>query len=181
MDQRKIRVAVIFGGQGPEHSVSCLGAGNTLGAIDRDRYEVIPIGITTDGTWVPVPDRPERLALTGGELPSVESAAAEPATAGRASEGAAGAVFPTSDAGATKERGGKAAPPAALREPENTASQSGPKRAASTARIASSGAGRCPVISSTCGPACWTRNSNPLTTVSPARAAAAASGVGHGW
>ena len=80
MDQRKIRVAVVFGGQGPEHSVSCLGAGNTLGAIDRDRYEVIPIGITTDGTWVPVPDRPERLALTGGELPSVESAAAGPAT-----------------------------------------------------------------------------------------------------
>jgi len=61
--------------------VSCLGAGNTLSAIDRDRYEVIPIGITTDGTWVPVPDRPERLALTGGELPSVESAAAEPTTA----------------------------------------------------------------------------------------------------
>jgi D-alanine-D-alanine ligase len=80
VDQRKIRVAVVFGGQGPEHSVSCLGAGNTLGAIDRDRYEVIPIGITTDGTWVPVPDRPERLALTGGELPSVESAAAGLAT-----------------------------------------------------------------------------------------------------
>ena len=100
MDQRKIRVAVVFGGRGPEHSVSCLGAGNTLNAIDRDRYEVIPIGITTDGTWVPVPDRPERLALTGGELPSVESAAA---SAANASEGAAGAVVPTSDAGATEE------------------------------------------------------------------------------
>jgi len=95
VDQRKIRVAVIFGGQGPEHSVSCLGAGNTLGAIDRDRYEVIPIGITTDGTWVPVPDRPERLALTGGELPSVESAAAESApeepTTGMAAREPAGA------------------------------------------------------------------------------------------
>src|SRR4029077_9273899 len=67
VDQRKIRVAVIFGGQGPERSVSCLGAGNTLGAIDRDRYEVIPIGITTDGTWVPVPDRPERLGPHSGE------------------------------------------------------------------------------------------------------------------
>jgi len=100
VDQRKIRVAVVFGGRGPEHSVSCLGAGNTLNAIDRDRYEVIPIGITTDGTWVPVPDRPERLALTGGELPSVESAAA---SAANASEGAAGAVVPTSDAGATEE------------------------------------------------------------------------------
>src|SRR6476660_609609 len=124
VDQRKIRVAVIFGGQGPEHSVSCLGAGNTLGAIDRDRYEVIPIGITTDRTWVPGPDRPERLALTGGELPSVESAAAEPATAGRASEGAAGAVFPTSDAGATKERRrseeGRQRLPAALSEPAST-------------------------------------------------------------
>ena len=89
MDQRKIRVAVVFGGQGPEHSVSCLGAGNTLGAIDRDRYEVIPIGITTNGTWVPVPDRPERLALTGGELPSVESAAAEPAAASESTTGLA--------------------------------------------------------------------------------------------
>ncbi len=86
MDQRKIRVAVVFGGQGPEHSVSCLGAGNTLGAIDRDRYEVIPIGITTDGTWIPVPDQPERLALTGGELPSVESAAAGPATESTAAQ-----------------------------------------------------------------------------------------------
>ena len=116
MDQRKIRVAVIFGGQGPEHSVSCLGAGNTLGAIDRDRYEVIPIGITTDGRWIQVPDQPERLALTSGELPSVESAAAEveAASAAHASEGAAGAVFPTSDAArrrSAKERGGKAAPP----------------------------------------------------------------------
>src|SRR5215471_2321154 len=89
VDQRKIRVAVVFGGQGPEHSVSCLGAGNTLSAIDRDRYEVIPIGITTDGTWVPVPDRPERLALTGGELPSVESAAAEPAAAAESATGLA--------------------------------------------------------------------------------------------
>jgi D-alanine-D-alanine ligase len=124
VDQRKIRVAVIFGGRGPEHSVSCLGAGNTLNAIDRDRYEVIPIGITTDGTWVPVPDRPERLALTGGELPSVESAAAEPATAGRASEGAAGAVSPASDAGATEERRrseeGRQRLQAALSEPAST-------------------------------------------------------------
>src|SRR6476620_9081044 len=88
VDQRKIRVAVIFGGRGPEHSVSCLGAGNTLNAIDRDKYEVIPIGITTDGRWIPVPDQPERLALTAGELPSVDSAAAEPAgEAGPASAG----------------------------------------------------------------------------------------------
>jgi D-alanine-D-alanine ligase len=74
--QRKIRVAVVFGGRGPEHAVSCLGAGNVLNAIDRTRYEVVPVGITTGGAWVPVPDEPQRLALTaGGELPSVEAAA----------------------------------------------------------------------------------------------------------
>jgi D-alanine-D-alanine ligase len=73
--QRKIRVAVVFGGRGPEHPVSCMGGGNILGAIDRTKYEVIPIGITTDGRWVQVADEPDRLALEGDVLPSVEAAA----------------------------------------------------------------------------------------------------------
>ncbi len=76
-EQRKIRVAVVFGGRGPEHQVSCMGGGNMLGAIDRSRYEVVPIGITTDGSWVQVADAPERLTVTGGQLPTVE-AVAEP-------------------------------------------------------------------------------------------------------
>jgi D-alanine-D-alanine ligase len=74
-EQRKIRVAVVFGGRGPEHPVSCMGGGNILGAIDRTRYEVVPIGITTDGHWVQVADEPGRLAVTGEVLPSVEAAA----------------------------------------------------------------------------------------------------------
>lgn len=76
-EQRKIRVAVVFGGRGPEHQVSCMGGGNMLGAIDRSRYEVIPVGITTDGNWVQVADAPELLQVTGGQLPTVE-AVAEP-------------------------------------------------------------------------------------------------------
>ena len=76
-EQRKIRVAVVFGGRGPEHQVSCMGGGNMLGSIDRSRYEVIPVGITTDGSWVQVADAPERLAVTNGKLPTVE-AVAEP-------------------------------------------------------------------------------------------------------
>src|SRR5215469_15888139 len=76
-EQRKIKVAVVFGGRGPEHAVSCMGGGNMLGAIDRSRYEVLPIGITTDGNWVQVADAPERLAVTGGELPTI-AAVAEP-------------------------------------------------------------------------------------------------------
>lgn len=73
--RRRIRVAVVFGGRGPEHAISCLGGGNVLRVIDRDRYEVIPIGITTDGTWLQVSDDPAKLAITGGELPTIDSVA----------------------------------------------------------------------------------------------------------
>ena len=72
---RRIRVAVVFGGRGPEHAISCLGGGNVLRVIDRDRYEVIPIGITTEGTWLQVADDPAKLAIADGELPTVESVA----------------------------------------------------------------------------------------------------------
>jgi D-alanine-D-alanine ligase len=72
---RRIKVAVVFGGRGPEHPISCLGGGNVLRVIDRDRYEVIPIGITTEGAWLEVADDPSKLAITSGELPTVESVA----------------------------------------------------------------------------------------------------------
>jgi D-alanine-D-alanine ligase len=78
-EQRKIRVAVVFGGRGPEHAVSCMGGGNMLGSIDRDKYEVIPVGITSDGSWVLAADEPARLTAAAGELPSVE-AVAQPGT-----------------------------------------------------------------------------------------------------
>ena len=74
-ERRKIRVAVVFGGRGPEHAISCLGGGAILAAIDRDRYEVVPVGITRDGSWVLAADDPARLAITAGVLPSVESVA----------------------------------------------------------------------------------------------------------
>jgi D-alanine-D-alanine ligase-like ATP-grasp enzyme len=73
--QRKIRVAVVFGGRSTEHAVSCLGAGHVLAAIDRDRYEVVPIGIAPDGRWVLTSDDPDRLAIRGGKLPSVDAVA----------------------------------------------------------------------------------------------------------
>jgi len=56
-----------------------MGGGNMLGAIDRDKYEVIPVGITLDGRWVLAADEPDKLKITAGELPSVE-AVAEPGT-----------------------------------------------------------------------------------------------------
>ncbi len=75
MGQPKIRVAVVFGGRSTEHAVSCASAGLILSAIDRDRYEVLPIGIATDGRWVLTSDDPTRLALSSGSVPSVESVA----------------------------------------------------------------------------------------------------------
>jgi len=72
-EQRKIRVAVVFGGRSAEHAVSCASAGLVLGAIDTDRYEVIPIGIARDGRWVLTSGDPARLAIGSGGLPSVEA------------------------------------------------------------------------------------------------------------
>ena len=72
---RKVRVAVVFGGRSAEHAVSCASAGLVLGAIDRDRYEVVPIGIARDGRWVLTSGDPARLALSSGSSPSVDAVA----------------------------------------------------------------------------------------------------------
>ncbi|GAA5042074.1 D-alanine-D-alanine ligase [Thermocatellispora tengchongensis] len=46
------RVAIVFGGRNSEHAVSLMGAGSVLQAIDRSKYDVIPVGIARDGRWV---------------------------------------------------------------------------------------------------------------------------------
>jgi D-alanine-D-alanine ligase len=48
----KIRVGILFGGRSGEHEVSLLSAASVLNAIDKDKYEVVPIGITKDGRWL---------------------------------------------------------------------------------------------------------------------------------
>lgn len=68
----KPRVAVIFGGVSSEHSISCISAGSVLKAIDREKYDVVPIGISTTGAWVLEDPETNPLALgPGGELPTV--------------------------------------------------------------------------------------------------------------
>ena len=68
----RIRVAVVFGGRSSEHAISCVSAGSVLRALDRDRYEVIPLGVTPDGRWVLAADDPDRLRIEAGHLPSVD-------------------------------------------------------------------------------------------------------------
>ncbi|MFD0691206.1 D-alanine--D-alanine ligase family protein [Actinomadura fibrosa] len=67
---RKVRVAVVFGGRSSEHAISCVTAGAVMAAIDRDRYEVIPVGIARDGRWVLAPED-QTLAIEDGRLPEV--------------------------------------------------------------------------------------------------------------
>ncbi|HET9365427.1 MAG TPA: D-alanine--D-alanine ligase A, partial [Candidatus Angelobacter sp.] len=48
----KLRVGILFGGRSGEHEVSLLSAASVLKAINKDKYEVVPIGITKEGRWL---------------------------------------------------------------------------------------------------------------------------------
>jgi D-alanine-D-alanine ligase len=49
---KKLRVGILFGGRSGEHEVSLLSAASILNAIDRDKFDVVPIGITKEGRWL---------------------------------------------------------------------------------------------------------------------------------
>jgi len=68
----KLRVVLLFGGRSSEHSISCATASGVLGAIDRSKYEIIPVGITKQGVFVPAIDDAAHWALRKGELATVE-------------------------------------------------------------------------------------------------------------
>ena len=87
-ESSKLRVALLFGGRSSEHAVSCATAAGVMRAIDRERYDVLPIGIAPDGKWVLLEDDPSVLELTRGHTPAVP-------------ESATGVVVPTS----TRDRG----------------------------------------------------------------------------
>jgi D-alanine-D-alanine ligase len=64
-------VVVLFGGRSSEHSISSATAGGVLRAIDRDRFRVIPVGITREGAFVLEDDDPDKFALDAARLPEV--------------------------------------------------------------------------------------------------------------
>ncbi len=53
---KKLRVGVLFGGRSGEHEVSLLSAASILKAIDRRKFDVVPIGITKEGRWLAAAD-----------------------------------------------------------------------------------------------------------------------------
>ncbi len=71
-EQGRIRVAVVFGGRSSEHAISCVSAGSVLAHLDRERFEVLPVGITRDGGWVLGTDDTSALAIRDRRLPAVD-------------------------------------------------------------------------------------------------------------
>ena len=72
-DRGRIRVAVVFGGRSNEHAISCVSAGSILRNLDPERFEVVAVGITPDGSWVLTDGDPDALAITNRQLPGVSS------------------------------------------------------------------------------------------------------------
>jgi D-alanine-D-alanine ligase len=75
MTSDKVRVAVVFGGRSSEHAISCVSAGAILSHLDRERFEVIPVGITRSGAWVLGTDDPRELVISNRSLPAVDASA----------------------------------------------------------------------------------------------------------
>jgi D-alanine-D-alanine ligase len=72
---KKIRVGVLCGGQSSEHSISCLSGASLLAAMDREKFEPVPLGITQSGQWVSLEGLTKELAIVDGKLPVIPDGA----------------------------------------------------------------------------------------------------------
>ncbi len=71
----RTRLVVLFGGRSAEHEVSCVSALHVLAAVDPERYDVVPIGITRAGAWVAAGDAVAALPVAVRSLPSPDEMA----------------------------------------------------------------------------------------------------------
>ncbi|MCU1429244.1 MAG: D-alanine--D-alanine ligase [Actinomycetia bacterium] len=78
---RKLRVLLLFGGRSAEHDVSCVTAVAVARALDPERYEVVPVGITTDGRWLLAGEAQALLDKGRDALPAAFEVAGEPVQA----------------------------------------------------------------------------------------------------
>jgi len=82
--RNKMRIGVIFGGRSGEHEVSLVSAQSVMAALDRAKYEVVPIGITKEGRWLTAGDPLKQLTEAAGPVPpQLESARALAAAGSR--------------------------------------------------------------------------------------------------
>jgi len=80
--KKKLRVGLIFGGRSGEHEVSLMSARGVMNALDKEKYTVVPIGITKEGRWLAAGD-PLRTLSSGVNAGSQPAALlAEPSSQG---------------------------------------------------------------------------------------------------
>src|ERR1700685_3764888 len=70
---QKLRVGILFGGRSGEHEVSLLSAASVVNAIDKTKFEVVPIGITKEGRWLTA-EHAERLLTGNNKSPIAKTA-----------------------------------------------------------------------------------------------------------
>ncbi len=87
MSERR-RIVVLFGGRSAEHEISCISARSVMDALDPARFEVVPVGITKQGTWH-LMSGPPALPSETGRMPEVTPGAGAGAGVALAGEGAA--------------------------------------------------------------------------------------------
>ncbi len=75
--KRKLRLALLYGGRSAEHAVSVSSARSVMEALDPERFEVVPIGITREGGWMLPRTSPLELTAPAGGLAEVEAAGSE--------------------------------------------------------------------------------------------------------
>ena len=78
MFMAKLRVGILFGGRSGEHEVSLLSAASVLKAIDKTKYDVVPIGITKDGRWLTAESAERMLQGDKGPPPEKHLRAGDP-------------------------------------------------------------------------------------------------------
>jgi D-alanine-D-alanine ligase len=100
----KTRVGILFGGRSGEHEVSLLSAASVLNAIDKTKYEVVPIGITKDGRWLTA-EHAERLLQGGTQGEEKHLRAGDPEATPGAAVLAAGASVVVPPEPARREHG----------------------------------------------------------------------------
>src|SRR5881409_2876051 len=75
---KKLRVGILFGGRSGEHEVSLLSAASVFNAINKNKYEVVPVGITKEGRWLTSADAERLLQGTATEQDSRQLRAGDP-------------------------------------------------------------------------------------------------------
>ncbi len=65
--ERRLRVGILFGGRSAEHEVSVISAQGVMAAIDQDRFQAVPMGVTKEDTWLTPQETQAALAAIRGE------------------------------------------------------------------------------------------------------------------